>query len=378
MRKPYWLVLVCAWCSSGEAAEPKAEIPRLQWPTIEPVKLGRGFGKPTAETPGRVHSGLDISAPKGSPVFAAEKGVVRSVTDTYLKAEEAGRYAGARTAIVIEHVDKAGRRYVTSYGHVEPADFIRKGLRAGKTVEVRRGQEIAKIADWGGNTHLHFGVKNLPFDVDPWTAAGGRVRLDQLGRYEDPLKHMDQDLVRDVSKKVSEAFGRKPPPDPSTDPKKEPRAGQNKKPDAAEDLKGTAATMGPFRYVIPEGWGVSESHDGDGITLRKDGAKRNPYITFFLYPRLGPSVPYTPDAISRHIVRISWSVGGRPVTRGTIDVGQAKYRGVWMKGSGDFTLEGTLFTHGGHVYTLFAGYEPEDIKTPVVYRKIIRSIEPKR
>jgi len=95
------------------------------------------------------HKGLDLSAPTGTPIYAAADGVVSF----------AGRYPLRQSVswwrfgnvVVINHAD----RFITIYGH---CDTIR--VRRGQ--EVKQGQTIATIGStgWSTNAHLHYEVRS--------------------------------------------------------------------------------------------------------------------------------------------------------------------------------------------------------------------------
>jgi murein DD-endopeptidase MepM/ murein hydrolase activator NlpD len=97
----------------------------------------------------RGHSGLDIAAPEGTPIVAADDGEV-------LKAywNDDG-YGGL---IIIGHPSG----YETWYGHLDSFD-VEKGS------QVRRGQVIAEMGSTGFSTgpHLHFEVRQDGQIVDP-------------------------------------------------------------------------------------------------------------------------------------------------------------------------------------------------------------------
>jgi murein DD-endopeptidase MepM/ murein hydrolase activator NlpD len=95
------------------------------------------------------HKGLDLSAPTGTPVYAAADGVV-----TF-----AGRYPIAQSVnwwrfgnvVTIKHAD----RFITIYGH---CDTVK--VSAGQTVT--QGQLIATVGStgWSTNSHLHYEVRS--------------------------------------------------------------------------------------------------------------------------------------------------------------------------------------------------------------------------
>lgn len=82
------------------------------------------------------HCGVDVTAPIGARVLAVTEGEVTFI-----------RSAGSRGGIVVYN---NGRQY--TYWHVVPARGLEPGDR------IRPGQTIGRLADWGGNTHLHYGI----------------------------------------------------------------------------------------------------------------------------------------------------------------------------------------------------------------------------
>ena len=86
------------------------------------------------------HPGVDISAPKGTSIYAAAKG----------KVIKAGWIVGYGLTIEIDH----GFGYVTLYGHASE-------LVASQGEEVQRGDVIARVGSTGIATspHLHYDVR---------------------------------------------------------------------------------------------------------------------------------------------------------------------------------------------------------------------------
>jgi murein DD-endopeptidase MepM/ murein hydrolase activator NlpD len=95
------------------------------------------------------HKGLDLSAPTGTPVYAAADGVV-----TF-----AGRYPISQSVawwrfgnvVTIKHAE----RFITIYGHCDTVT-----VRTGQAV--KQGEVIATVGStgWSTNSHLHYEVRS--------------------------------------------------------------------------------------------------------------------------------------------------------------------------------------------------------------------------
>lgn len=98
---------------------------------------------------GRNHKGMDIVAPKGTPVFAAEKGTVEFASSDS---------SGYGNYIIIDH----GNGVKTLYAHCS-ALFVSKGD------VVSQGEHIAAVGSTGYSTgnHLHFEVRINGTPVNP-------------------------------------------------------------------------------------------------------------------------------------------------------------------------------------------------------------------
>ena len=90
----------------------------------------------------RSHLGTDFAAPKGTPVYASAKGVVK-----YL-----ATLTGYGNVVYLKH----GTKYLTVYAHL--AGF-KKGLRSGD--KVSKGQAIGFVGSTGQSTgpHLHYEIR---------------------------------------------------------------------------------------------------------------------------------------------------------------------------------------------------------------------------
>jgi murein DD-endopeptidase MepM/ murein hydrolase activator NlpD len=96
----------------------------------------------------KLHAGIDMAAPKGTPVYAAESGVVTV----------ARSYSGYGNCIIIDH----GGQLWTLYGHLSSIQ-----VKEGETV--KRGEKIGLVGSTGQSTgnHLHFEVRKNAEPVNP-------------------------------------------------------------------------------------------------------------------------------------------------------------------------------------------------------------------
>lgn len=95
------------------------------------------------------HSGVDIAAPKGTPVGAANSGVVSMVQNLYLTG----------WTVVVDH----GWGVSTIYAHLDSAS-----VREGRLL--KRGETLGRVGSTGRVTgpHLHFGAFIRGTKVDPF------------------------------------------------------------------------------------------------------------------------------------------------------------------------------------------------------------------
>jgi murein DD-endopeptidase MepM/ murein hydrolase activator NlpD len=118
-------------------------------------ELGSSFGlrRVFNDEPKSPHAGLDIKAPTGTEVYAANQGTIALARELF--------YTG--NTVVIDH----GLGLYTIYAHLSRID-----VEAGKPVE--RAQRVGLVGATGRVTgpHLHWGVKLLGARVDPATLPG--------------------------------------------------------------------------------------------------------------------------------------------------------------------------------------------------------------
>ncbi len=120
------------------------------WPTTSTV-ITSPYGRrvhPVTGQVGKMHTGVDIGAGAGEPIYAADSGSV-------VLAAENGGYGNC---VMIDH----GNGYVTLYGHMS-------SIAVGKGQAVSQGEVIGYVGSTGITTgpHLHFEVRQNGGTVDP-------------------------------------------------------------------------------------------------------------------------------------------------------------------------------------------------------------------
>ncbi len=111
----------------------------LIWPVYGEISSPFGWRIHPITKRWSFHTGIDIAAPEGTPIFAADSGVV----------EYAGWKSGYGNFIIINH-----GLYKTAYGHLSKIDVF-----VGQYVT--RGELIGRVGNTGISTgpHLHFEVR---------------------------------------------------------------------------------------------------------------------------------------------------------------------------------------------------------------------------
>ena len=121
---------------------------QLLWPAAGPLTSSYGYRTHPIFGDQRLHTGIDIGAPYGAPVIAADAGVV----------SYAGAMSGYGNVIVVDH----GGGLATTYNHLS-------AFSVGSGQSVGRGARIGSVGCTGYCTgpHLHFEVRVNGSPVDP-------------------------------------------------------------------------------------------------------------------------------------------------------------------------------------------------------------------
>jgi murein DD-endopeptidase MepM/ murein hydrolase activator NlpD len=124
----------------------------LMWPVSGPVTSGFGYRRHPIFGGGRMHTGIDVSRPTGTPIVAADGGTVFF----------AGWRGGYGKAIIINHGSRGGGNLATLYGHLS-------SIAVGSGQTVSKGQIIGYVGSTGHSTgpHLHFEVRSNGRPVNP-------------------------------------------------------------------------------------------------------------------------------------------------------------------------------------------------------------------
>jgi murein DD-endopeptidase MepM/ murein hydrolase activator NlpD len=128
--------------------------------------IGPGCGYFGCPRPGHLHNGIDILAPTGTPIHAADAGTVAVL-------ESIGESGGYGNFVCLQHRP----HLATCYAHLSA---VAAGLRLGS--QVKRGEVIGLVGQTGSATapHLHFEVRRGPAAcqscaVDPAPLLDGEV-----------------------------------------------------------------------------------------------------------------------------------------------------------------------------------------------------------
>lgn len=131
-------------------SEATGALPTFRWPVRGKVITSYG-----AKTNGKANDGINLAVPEGTPVKAAEDGVV---------AYSGNELKGYGNLVLVRH----SNGYVTAYAHASEL-MVKRGDT------IKRGQIIAKSGQSGevGSPQLHFEIRKGSSPVDPLQFLNG-------------------------------------------------------------------------------------------------------------------------------------------------------------------------------------------------------------
>ena len=119
------------------------------WPIIGRLMDGFGHRMDPFSGEGAMHTGVDISAPMGTPIKATADGIVMY----------ANWNAGYGRCVIVDH----GNGYQTLYGHMSHIDVV-------DGQEIRQGEVVGLVGSSGRSTgtHVHYEVRVHSTPVNPY------------------------------------------------------------------------------------------------------------------------------------------------------------------------------------------------------------------
>ncbi|MGX4771684.1 peptidoglycan DD-metalloendopeptidase family protein [Bradyrhizobium guangdongense] len=134
----------------AKAAETTSSLPTFRWPVRGKVITSYG-----AKTNGKSNDGINVAVPEGTPIKAAEDGVV---------AYSGNELKGYGNLVLVRH----SNGYVTAYAHASEL-LVKRGD------SIKRGQVIAKSGQSGevASPQLHFEIRKGSSPVDPLQFLNG-------------------------------------------------------------------------------------------------------------------------------------------------------------------------------------------------------------
>jgi murein DD-endopeptidase MepM/ murein hydrolase activator NlpD len=134
----------------AKAAETTSALPTFRWPVRGKVVTTYG-----AKTNGKSNDGINLAVPEGTPIKAAEDGVV---------AYSGNELKGYGNLVLVRH----SNGYVTAYAHASEL-MVKRGDT------IKRGQVIAKSGQSGevASPQLHFEIRKGSSPVDPLQFLNG-------------------------------------------------------------------------------------------------------------------------------------------------------------------------------------------------------------
>jgi murein DD-endopeptidase MepM/ murein hydrolase activator NlpD len=139
---------------SGSSPAPATPLPRqpsalgYQWPVVGPVTSPYGYRIHPVYGTRKLHSGVDVGAPRGTPIAATTDGVVIF----------SGRRGGYGNTVIVDH----GGGLSSLYAHMSQ-------ISAGEGATVNRGDVVGLVGATGTATgnHLHFEIRHNGSATNP-------------------------------------------------------------------------------------------------------------------------------------------------------------------------------------------------------------------
>jgi murein DD-endopeptidase MepM/ murein hydrolase activator NlpD len=136
--------------TTAKTSEATSALPTFRWPVRGKVITSYG-----AKTNGKANDGINLAVPEGTPVKAAEDGLV---------AYAGNELKGYGNLVLVRHANG----YVTAYAHASEV-LVKRGDT------IKRGQVIAKSGQSGevASPQLHFEIRKGSTPVDPLQFLNG-------------------------------------------------------------------------------------------------------------------------------------------------------------------------------------------------------------
>ena len=139
---------------TSETFKPGKDTPKFIYPLPQKVSVSSGFGYRIHPVTGekKMHSGVDLGLPTGTPIYAVADGVV----------ESSGDLGNCGKGVRINH----SGGYMSVYCHASK-------LHVAMGESIKSGQVIADVGSTGISTgpHLHLGIKKNGEWIDPKTVV---------------------------------------------------------------------------------------------------------------------------------------------------------------------------------------------------------------
>jgi murein DD-endopeptidase MepM/ murein hydrolase activator NlpD len=167
---------------------------------IDGARVSSGFGMRRHPVLGysKMHKGIDFSAPRGTPIYAAGDGVI----------EKAGRNGSYGNYVAIRH----NKTFKTAYAHM---NGFAKGIRSG--TRVSQGQVIGYVGTTGRSTgpHLHYEILKNGQQINPNRVdlpIGEVLEARELRRFRNNVKNYNAKFKKlDVSTTIVADAGKNEP-----------------------------------------------------------------------------------------------------------------------------------------------------------------------